>query len=45
LTDHRLEGDNKNYPLQDILSGGLIEVIDNLKIAERSELLNQGLSI
>lgn len=44
LTDHRLEGENKNYPLQDILSGGLPEVIENLKIAERAELLNQGLT-
>ncbi|MBX3044143.1 MAG: peptide chain release factor 1 [Candidatus Kapabacteria bacterium] len=44
LTDHRLEGENKNYPLQDVLTGNLSEVIENLKIAERSELLNQGLS-
>ena len=44
LTDHRLEGENKNYPLQDILSGGLPLVIENLKIAERAVLLNQGLT-
>lgn len=44
VTDHRLEGDSKNYPLQDILSGGLTLVIENLKIAERAELLNQGLT-
>ncbi len=44
LTDHRLEGDNKNYPLQDILTGNLDFVIENLKIAEKTELLNQGLS-
>lgn len=43
LTDHRLEGDSKNYPLQDILTGGLSEVVENLKIAERADLLNQGL--
>lgn len=44
LTDHRLEGESKNYPLQDILTGGLTLVIENLKIAERAELLNQGLA-
>jgi peptide chain release factor 1 len=44
LTDHRLEGDSKNYPLQDILTGNLDMVIENLKIAERTELLNQGLT-
>lgn len=44
LTDHRLEGDNKNYPLQDVLTGKLTEVIENLKVAERAELLNQGLA-
>lgn len=45
LTDHRLEGESKNYPLQDVLTGSLDVVIENLKIAERAELLNQGLSV
>lgn len=44
LTDHRLEGENKNYPLQDVMTGSLSDVIENLKIAERAELLNQGLT-
>ncbi len=45
VTDHRLEGDAKNYSLRDVIDGNLMQVIENLKIAERSELLNQGLSI
>jgi len=45
VTDHRLEGEAKNYPLREVIDGGLMPVIENLKIAERAELLNQGLSI
>ncbi len=45
VTDHRLEGDAKNYSLRDVIDGGLMQVIENLKIAERAELLNQGLSV
>ncbi len=43
VTDHRLEGDAKNYSLQDVMSSGLDTVIENLQIAERTELLNQGI--
>jgi len=43
VTDHRLEGDAKNYSLQDVIAGGLDSVIENLQIAERTELLNQGI--
>ncbi|HRP01861.1 MAG TPA: peptide chain release factor 1 [Candidatus Kapabacteria bacterium] len=43
VTDHRLEGEAKNYSLQDVVSGGLDAVIENLQIAERTELLNQGI--
>jgi peptide chain release factor 1 len=43
VTDHRLEGDSKNYSLQDVVSGGLDTVIENLHIAEQAELLNQGI--
>lgn len=39
VTDHRLEGDAKNYPLKDIIEGGLDKVIENLQIAERAEIL------
>lgn len=43
VTDHRLEGDAKNYSLQDVMSSGLDTVIENLQILERTELLNQGI--
>jgi len=42
VTDHRLEGDAKNYTLREVLEGGLDIVIENLQIAERAELLKQG---
>lgn len=43
VTDHRLEGDAKNYSLQDVMVSGLDTVIENLQILERTELLNQGI--
>jgi peptide chain release factor 1 len=42
FTDHRLEGDAKNYPLKEIMDGNLDPVIENLQLAERTELLKQG---
>ena len=45
VTDHRLEGDAKNYSLREIIEGDMNVLIENLQIAERAELLNQGLSI
>ncbi len=39
VTDHRLEGDDKNFSLRDIIEGDLEPIIDRLKIAERTELL------
>lgn len=42
FTDHRLEGDAKNYPLKEIMEGNLDGVIENLQLAERTELLKQG---
>lgn len=42
VTDHRLEGDAKNYSLRDIIEGDLSRVIENLQIAERAELLKSG---
>ncbi|MCX6153367.1 MAG: peptide chain release factor 1 [Candidatus Kapabacteria bacterium] len=44
VTDHRLEGEAKNYSLRDIVDGNLETVIENLQVAERSEMLNQGLA-
>ncbi len=43
VTDHRLEGEGKNYSLQDVMTGNLLTVIENLQIAEQAELLNQSL--
>lgn len=42
FTDHRLEGEFKNSPLREIMDGALDNVIENLQIAERTELLKQG---
>jgi len=44
VTDHRLEGDVKNYNLQEIMDGNLELIIQNLQISERTELLNQGIN-
>ena len=44
VTDHRLEGESKNYSLQDVMTGNLLTVIENLQIAEQSELLNQSVN-
>lgn len=41
VTDHRLEGDAKNYSLKEIVEGNLDLIIENLQIAERAELLRQ----
>ncbi|MCX6140762.1 MAG: peptide chain release factor 1 [Candidatus Kapabacteria bacterium] len=38
VTDHRLEGDNKNHPLQGVVDGGLEEIITALRVAD-SKLL------
>lgn len=43
VTDHRLEGDAKNYSLRDIMEGNLDSLIENLKIAERTSILRQGI--
>jgi peptide chain release factor 1 len=45
VTDHRLEGEAKNYPLKEIVEGNLDPVIENLKLAERTELLKSGETI
>lgn len=41
VTDHRMEGDNKNYALQDIIEGDLDPVLDALKAQENAERLAQ----
>ncbi|MBU3679182.1 MAG: peptide chain release factor 1 [Candidatus Kapabacteria bacterium] len=35
VTDHRLEGDAKNHPLQSIVDGDLDEIITALRVAEK----------
>ncbi|MCE2503270.1 MAG: peptide chain release factor 1 [Chlorobi bacterium] len=42
VTDHRLEGDVKNYALQEIVDGNLDPVIEALKLADRTEKLKAG---
>jgi peptide chain release factor 1 len=40
VTDHRLEGDHKNYNLKEVVDGSLNSIIENLHILERTEILN-----
>ncbi len=42
VTDHRLEGEAKNYSLREVIIGELEPIIQNLQIAERAELLKHG---
>lgn len=42
LTDHRLEGDAKNYSLREVVDGDLEPVLTQLRLAERTEMLKQG---
>lgn len=39
VTDHRLEGDDKNYPLGDVIDGNLDDIIRALRMAETAERL------
>ncbi|MGE5479397.1 MAG: peptide chain release factor 1 [Chloroflexota bacterium] len=41
VTDHRLEGEAKNYSLKEVIEGNLMPIIENLQIAERAEILNR----
>jgi len=42
VTDHRLEGEAKNYSLREIIEGDLETIIENLHVAERAEILKSG---
>lgn len=42
VTDHRLEGDIKNYPLKEIMEGALGDILEQLIIQERSKSLSEG---
>lgn len=37
VTDHRLEGDAKNHPLEQVVDGQLDAIIDALRVAEHAE--------
>jgi peptide chain release factor 1 len=39
VTDHRLEGNSKNYNLREVIDGSLNKIIENLHILERTEIL------
>lgn len=45
VTDHRLEGEQKNYNLNEVIEGNLLPIIQNLQIAKQTELLNKGLAV
>ncbi|MCX7736602.1 MAG: peptide chain release factor 1 [Candidatus Kapabacteria bacterium] len=45
VTDHRLEGENKNYSLKEVIEGDLDPIIQNLQIAERAEILSQNVEM
>ncbi|MFN5308874.1 MAG: peptide chain release factor 1 [Candidatus Kapaibacterium sp.] len=45
VTDHRLEGDAKNYPLREVIDGNLGAVLEQLQLAEKTEMLKLGLSM
>jgi peptide chain release factor 1 len=45
VTDHRLEGDAKNYALQEVVNGEIEPVIRQLQLAERAEMLKAGTSV
>lgn len=42
VTDHRLEGDSKNYPLRDIMEGNLGMIIEQLQLQDKAKKLSEG---
>jgi peptide chain release factor 1 len=42
VTDHRLEGDSKNYPLRDIMEGNLGLIIEQLQLQDKAKKLSEG---
>ena len=42
VTDHRLEGDVKNFNLQQVVNGEIAPIIEALQIAENAEKMKQG---
>ena len=42
VTDHRLEGDNKNFNLEQVIEGNLEPIIEALQVAENAEKMKAG---
>lgn len=42
VTDHRLDGDMKNYSLREVVDGDLDTIIQNLQLLERAEMMKSG---
>lgn len=42
VTDHRLDGDNKNFNLEQVMDGQLDTIIEALQVAENAEKLRTG---
>lgn len=45
VTDHRLEGEAKNYSLREVIDGSLDPIIEALKLADRAEKLKAGVTM
>ena len=45
VTDHRLEGEAKNYSLKEVVDGDLDPIIEALKLADRAEKLKAGVTM
>ncbi|MCS6808576.1 MAG: peptide chain release factor 1 [Bacteroidota bacterium] len=45
VTDHRLEGDVKNYSLQEVIDGDIEPIIRQLQLAERTAMLQAGATV
>ena len=41
MTDHRLEGGNKNHALQNILGGNLDPIVEALRLEEQAERMRE----
>ncbi|MCU0329856.1 MAG: peptide chain release factor 1 [Candidatus Kapabacteria bacterium] len=42
VTDHRLEGDGKNHPLQHVVDGDIDPIIEALRMADHADTLSEG---
>jgi len=42
VTDHRLEGESKNYPLREVVEGKLGVIIEQLQLQDKTKQLSEG---